>query len=94
LPPKDCRVMMTDPEGVRRSVQVTADTLFEAAALAVYAFRKDGFTDFVSNVFEIEVREPVVKHQVSIGQIKKWLDGNVSDPRERIRREKLKAMVR
>jgi hypothetical protein len=92
--PKDCRVMMTDPEGVRRSVQVTADTLFEAAALAVYAFRKDGFTDFVSNVFEIEVREPVVKHQVSIGQIKKWLDGNVSDPRERIRREKLKAMVR
>jgi hypothetical protein len=90
---KDCCVMMTDPQGVRRSVQVTADTLFEAAALAVYAFKKDGFTDFVSNVFEIEIREPVVKHQVSIGQIKRWLDGNVSDPRERLRREKLKAMV-
>jgi hypothetical protein len=85
--------MMTDPQGVRRSVQVTADTLFEAAALAVYAFKKVGFTDFVSNVFEIEVREPVVKHQVSIGQIKKWLDGNVSDPRERSRRAKLKAML-
>jgi len=44
-------------------------------------------------VFEVEIREVVVKHQVSVGQLKKWLDGNVSDPRERIRREKLKAMV-
>ena len=85
--------MMIDPQGVKRSVHVTAETLFEAAALAVYAFKKDGFTDFVSNVFEIEVREPVVKHQVSIGQIKNWLNGNVSDPRERIRREKLREMI-
>lgn len=93
MPPRDCRVEMTDPQGVKRSVQVTAETLFEAAALAVYAFRKDGFTDFVANVFEVEIREVVVKHQVSVGQLKKWLDGNVSDPRERIKREKLKAMV-
>jgi hypothetical protein len=84
---------MADPQGVKRSVQVTAETLFEAAALAVYAFKKDGFIDFIANVFEIEVREPVVKHQVSIGQVRKWLDGQVSDPRERMRREKLKAMV-
>ena len=55
--------------------------------------KKDGFTDFVANVFEVEIREPVVKHQVSIGQLKLWLDGNVQDPREPIRREKLKAMV-
>ena len=38
MPPKDCRVVMTDPQGIRRSVRVTAETLFEAAALAVYAF--------------------------------------------------------
>jgi hypothetical protein len=90
---KDCRVMMTDPDGVKRSVQVTAETLYEAAAIAVHAFKKDGFTNFVSNVFEIEVREPVVTHQVSIGQLKQWLNGSVQDPRERMRREKLKAMV-
>jgi hypothetical protein len=93
VPLKDCRVVMTDPQGVKRSVQVTADTLFEAAALAVYAFKKDGFTDFIANVFEVEIREPVVKHQVSVGQLRKWLDGTVSDPRERMRRDKLKAMV-
>ena len=93
MPPKDCRVVMTDPQGVKRSVQVTADSLFEAAALAVYAFKKDGFTDFIANVFTVEITEPVVKHQVSVGQLKSWLNGNVSDPRERIRREKLKAMV-
>lgn len=86
-------MVLVDPQGVKRSVRVTAETLFEAAALAVFAFKKDGFTDFVSNVFEMEVTEPVVRHQVSIGQIKNWLNGSVSDPRERIRREKLKAMV-
>lgn len=93
MAPKDCRVVMTDPQGVRRSVRVTAETLFEAAALAVYAFRKDGFTEFVSNVFEVEIREPVVKHHVSVGQLKKWLNATVSDPRERTRRDKLKEMV-
>ena len=93
MPPRDCNVAMTDLQGVRRSVRVTAETLFEAAALAVYAFRKDGFTEFVSNVFEVEVREPVVKHQVSVGQLKKWLNGEVADPRERARRNRLKEMV-
>jgi hypothetical protein len=53
---------MTDLQGVRRTVRVTAETLYKAAALAVYAFRKDGFTDFVANVFEVEICEPVVKH--------------------------------
>lgn len=85
--------MMIDQQGVSRSVRVTAETLFEAAALAVYAFRKDGFTEFVSNVFEVEIREPVVKHHVSVGQLKTWLNGTVSDPRERTRRDKLKEMV-
>ena len=78
---------------MKRLVQVTVGTLFEAAALAVHAFKNDGFTDFVSNVFKIEVREPVVKHQVTVGQLKTWLNGNVQDPRERTRREKLKVMV-
>lgn len=85
--------MMTDPQGTKRTVRVTADSLFEAAALAVYAFKKDGFTDFIANVLEVEIREPVVRHQVSIGQLKQWLNGSVQDPRERTRRDRLKAMV-
>lgn len=93
MPPKDCRVVMTDPHGVKRSVRVTADTLFEAAALAVYAFKKDGFTDFVANVLEVQVREPVVKHQVSVGQVKQWLDATQQDPREQARRQRLKTMM-
>lgn len=90
---KECTVVMIDPAGVRRSVQVTAETLFEAAAIALHAFKNDGFTDFVANVFEIEIREPSVKHQVSIGQVRQWLGASVSDPRERLRREKLKRLV-
>lgn len=84
---------MSDPEGVTHRVEVTAESLFEAAALALHAFKKDGWTDFVANVLEIEVREPVVKHQVTATQVRRWLDSAPSDLRERNRREKLKAMV-
>jgi hypothetical protein len=55
--------------------------------------KKDEWTDFVANVLELEIREPAVKHQVSIAQVKRWLDGSVQDPREQVKRERLKAML-
>jgi hypothetical protein len=57
------------------------------------AFDASCFTDFVSNMLEVEIRDPVVKHYVSVGQLKKWLNATVSDPRERTRRDTLKEMV-
>lgn len=68
---------MTDPQGVKRTVEVNAESLFEAAVLAIHAFRKDEWTDFVANVLELAIREPAVKHQVSIAQVKRWLEGSV-----------------
>ena len=65
----------------------------KAAGLAVYGFRQDGFTEFVSNGFGVEIRERMVKHHVSVGRSKIWLNGTVSDPRQRTRRDKLKEMV-
>jgi hypothetical protein len=39
-----CVVSFTDSEGIRHSVEVTASTLYEAAALAINEFRRCGFT--------------------------------------------------
>jgi hypothetical protein len=36
-----CRVSFTDSEGIQHAVEVEADSLYEAVALAVAEFRKD-----------------------------------------------------
>ena len=40
-----CSVSFTDPLGVTHSVEVSASTLYEAAVLAVVAFRRAGLHD-------------------------------------------------
>ena len=41
VPLRPCLVSFTDSRGVQHSVEVTAETLFEAAALGVALLRKD-----------------------------------------------------
>jgi hypothetical protein len=59
----------------RHSVEVTAESLFEAGVLAVSAFRKAGWVEEVPGLasrLEIEVREPAVKHTVTLAQLQRW----------------------
>jgi len=41
---RTCLVSFIDSEGIRHSVEVTASTLYQAAALAIGDFRRSGFT--------------------------------------------------
>lgn len=72
---KSCSVGLTDPQGIRHTVEVTAESLFEAAAIALAAFKKSGWTDPVGSAarLEVEVRELPVRHTVSVLQIQRWL---------------------
>jgi hypothetical protein len=45
VPPKACTVWLTDHAGSRHTVEVTAESLYEAAALAWRAFRQAEFVD-------------------------------------------------
>ena len=61
MPPRTCVVTLTDSRGIRHSVEVTAESLFEAGILAVSAFRKAGWVEEppgVASRLEIEIREP------------------------------------
>ena len=42
MPVRSCNVSFDDGTWIRHSVQVTADTLFEAAALALRVFEENG----------------------------------------------------
>jgi len=90
-----CSVTLTDTQGVRHTVDVTADSLFEAAAMGLAIFKKNGWTDPVGSAarLEVEVREPAVKHTVSVMQIQRWLQGATTSPNERVRKDRLRELL-
>lgn len=92
---RTCSVTITDARGVRHTVDVTAESLFEAAVLALTMFRTDGWTETVglATKLEVEVRNPAVRHSVSILQIQRWIQGATSSPNERVRKDRLARLL-
>jgi hypothetical protein len=95
MSPKTCTVAVTDPRGSRHSVEVLAESLFEAAALGLKLLRDDGWVDAPGPAtrLEVQVKAPAVKHEVSVQQIQRWLEGSSISPNEMVRKAKLKAML-
>jgi hypothetical protein len=62
----NCTVSFTDPDGLRHSVNVQAETLYEAVALAVQAFREHQCAPTPMSAFEVEARSPAVLHTVTM----------------------------
>jgi hypothetical protein len=59
-------VTITDSRGIKHSVEVTAESLFEAGVLAIGTLRKAGWIEESPGPgtrLEIEVREPSVTHR-------------------------------
>ena len=96
MPPRSCLGTLTDARGIRHSVEVTAKSLFEAGVLAVSAFRKAGWAEEVSGVgskLEIEVREPALKHTVTLAQLQRRANGATTSRVEKIRRERMRELL-
>ena len=95
MPRSVCSVSFKDERGIRHTVEVEAESLFEAAILAVRAFRK---AEWITNVgpampLDIEVRAPVTRHTITLIQVQRWLDGSVNSPNEMVKKEKLKELL-
>ena len=89
-------VTFTDPKGVRHTAEVAADSLFEAAVLAIQILKRDGWvTDTIgATKLEVEVREPATKHIVPPLQIQRWLDGSSPSPYERVKKDRLRTLLK
>lgn len=92
---RTCTVSFTGPSGVRHSVEVTAESLYEAAALGVVMLKKDGWVDAVAPGTELEVvvREPATSHRITIQQIRRWCDGVAISPDETLKKRRLKGLL-
>ena len=92
---KTCRVSFKDLEGVRHSVDVTADSVYEAAALALSSLSKSTWVDNVGpgTKLDIQIIEPGVTHMLLVAQLKQWLDRPASSPADLVRKQKLKGLL-
>ena len=90
-----CAVSFIDVRGIRHTVEVEAESLYEAVVLGVRRFRKDPWIERVGDaaVLEVEVREPSAKHALSLNQVERWLSGATANPSEASRKAKLKMML-
>jgi hypothetical protein len=93
--PRACSVSFVGPTGVRHSVDVTAESLYEAAATAFSRFRQDGWIDKIApgTQLEVQVREPPTTHSLSVAQIRRWCDGVAVSPDEVLKRRKVKELL-
>ena len=85
---------LTEPDGPSHRVQVEAETLYEAAALGLAAFKRHSFGGPIGPAtrLEIQVLEPSVTHAISVQQVHLWLSGATASPNERVRKDRLKAL--
>ena len=89
---KTCLVTYQDLSGCRHSVEVSAESLYEAAGLALQAFRHAAFIDpdpGPASRLEVEVRGPAVRHVVTVLQVEKWAESGSTDPRDGLRKKRL-----
>jgi hypothetical protein len=81
---KTCTVSFQDSDGVQHSVEVGAETRYEAAVLALKAFREHDCAPGPAAHLSVEVRSPSVIHTVLAHRIEEWLNGGARSPKEAI----------
>ena len=92
---KVCAVSFTDMRGIKHSAEVEAESLYEAAVQGIRRLNQDPWIERIGpgTKLEIEVREPAVKHALSVEQVERWLAGATKNPTEATKKAKLKLLL-
>jgi hypothetical protein len=95
VPIRSCSISFRGVSGVRHSVELDAESVYDAAIRGMALLRRDGWVDNVgpATELEVEVREPATRHTVSVEQLRRWCDGIAASPAEAIRKAKLKQLL-
>jgi hypothetical protein len=93
---RSCRVTIKDMDGVRHTVEVTAETLYEAVALGLVAVRGNDWVMGIAqgmNVVEVSVVDVPIKHSVKLQDFNAWLERTAGAPREISKRQRIKSIL-
>jgi len=94
---KSCRVTCRDSRGVSHTVDVTAQTLYEAVAQALLLFRENDWTDDPKRVpaaVLVRVKQPEMEHKVLIRDFENWLESAPRSPAEMTLKTRLRQLLR
>ena len=94
---RNCVVSFVDSEGIQHSIEVAAESLFEAAALAVKEFRRPPWTDGMEpgavTRLAVSVKAPKTTHEVSIRQLEKWVASTPKSPSDTMLKSRVRALL-
>jgi hypothetical protein len=93
---RTCIVTVKDLRDVEHSVEVTAETLYEAIAAALAALRQDNWVGEIGQGFAtvtVVVQQPPVKHEVKVKDFLSWLGRQGRSPAEVILKQKLEKIL-
>lgn len=87
-----CIVSFLDTSGIRHSVEIEAESLFEAAVLAVKTFRDHECPPGEITKLDVEIRSSVT-HQVTLKKVRQWLNSSAKTPKDAVMKDKLRNLL-
>lgn len=88
---KHCIVSFVDFGGIRHSVEVEADSMYEATAAALEVFHNHDCPPGPGSELEVQVRTAVT-HTIAINRLKEWASLGGSSPRDKVLKQRIKAV--
>ena len=93
---RKCRVSYYDPNGVEHTVEVTADSLYEAVAQGLRVFRHNDWIKEVRRgrtAISVAVTYPEVQHKVNVQDFERWLESQGRTPAEMSLKARLRELL-
>jgi hypothetical protein len=94
---RQCKVSYSDLNGVEHTVEVTAESLYEAVAQGLRVFRENDWLAEVGRgqtTISVAVRHPAVQHKVRIQDFERWLESQGRTPAEMSLKVRLRELLR
>jgi len=83
-------------DGVSRTVEVTAATLYEAVAQGLAAIRGNEWVAGIAqgfNVVKVSVADVRFEHEAKLGEFTKWLEKAGGSPRDVSQRQRIRSIL-
>ena len=92
---RKCIVTAKGADGIRHTVEVKADSVYEAAVMALEALTKDSWTGAIvsGNKLVVSVKPPAVSHEVTVDQLRRWAESSAITPEDRVRKNRLRDLL-
>jgi hypothetical protein len=90
-----CTVSFKAATGISHSVEVEAESLYKAAALGLARLKDDGWIEGLgpATKLEIQVREPVTHHSITVERLYQWVNGTTASPVETLKKARIRKLL-